>query len=71
MSTQELVDKFNQLPPAKKQEIEELIDSILFEKELEAYKKGEGRGSMAGFLKGKIWMSDDFDEPLDDFKDYM
>ena len=25
----------------------------------------------AGFLKGTFVMSDDFDEPLDDFKDYM
>jgi len=25
----------------------------------------------AGGLKGKIWMSDDFNEPLDDLKDYM
>ena len=25
----------------------------------------------AGILKGKIWMADDFDAPLDDFKDYM
>lgn len=24
-----------------------------------------------GGLKGQIWMSDDFDKPLDDFKDYM
>jgi hypothetical protein len=24
-----------------------------------------------GCLKGKIWMSDDFDEPLEDFKEYM
>jgi uncharacterized protein DUF2281 len=24
-----------------------------------------------GLLKGKIWMSDDFDEPLDDFAEYM
>jgi hypothetical protein len=24
-----------------------------------------------GGLKGQIWMSDDFDEPLEDFKDYM
>ena len=24
-----------------------------------------------GCLKGQIWMSDDFDEPLDEFKDYM
>jgi prevent-host-death family protein len=24
-----------------------------------------------GSAKGDIWMSDDFDEPLDDFKEYM
>ena len=24
-----------------------------------------------GCLAGKIWMADDFDEPLDDFKEYM
>ena len=24
-----------------------------------------------GLLKGKIWMSDDFDAPLDDFMEYM
>jgi DNA-damage-inducible protein J len=24
-----------------------------------------------GCMKGKIWMADDFDAPLDDFKDYM
>jgi DNA-damage-inducible protein J len=26
-----------------------------------------GRGSM----KGKMWMADDFDAPIDDFKEYM
>ena len=25
----------------------------------------------AGFLKGKVRISDDFDKPVDDFKDYM
>lgn len=25
----------------------------------------------AGTLKGKIWMSDDFDEPLEEMKEYM
>jgi prevent-host-death family protein len=25
----------------------------------------------AGSAKGMIWMSDDFDEPLEDFKEYM
>lgn len=26
---------------------------------------------MPNSMKGKIWMSDDFDEPLNDFKEYM
>ncbi|MDZ7899394.1 MAG: DUF2281 domain-containing protein [Arcicella sp.] len=26
---------------------------------------------VAGSLKGKIWYSDDFDEPLEHLKDYM
>ena len=26
---------------------------------------------VCGCLKGQIWMADDFDEPLEDFKDYM
>lgn len=25
----------------------------------------------AGSARGQVWMSPDFDEPLDDFKDYM
>ena len=25
----------------------------------------------AGSCKGKIWMSDDFDEPLEEFREYM
>jgi hypothetical protein len=24
-----------------------------------------------GSMKGKVWISDDFDEPIEDFKDYM
>ena len=29
------------------------------------------RGPKAGSAQGKIWMADDFDAPLDDFKEYM
>ena len=25
----------------------------------------------AGSAKGKVWIADDFDEPLDEFKEYM
>ena len=29
------------------------------------------RSSLRGCLKGKVWMADDFDAPLEDMKDYM
>ena len=28
------------------------------------------RGEVRGILKGKVWMADDFDAPLDDLDDY-
>jgi len=31
----------------------------------------ESREPFFGCMKGKVWMSDDFDAPLDDFKGYM
>ena len=31
----------------------------------------EGRAVTFGSMNGKIWMADDFDEPLEDFKEYM
>ena len=31
----------------------------------------KNRMSTAGAMKGEIWMSDDFDAPLDDMKEYM
>lgn len=33
--------------------------------------KKERKSLRAGFLKGSFIMKDDFDEPLDDFKEYM
>ena len=29
------------------------------------------RSELCGILKGKVWMSDDFDEPLEEMKEYM
>ena len=50
--------------------------SIRVKAELEPVEQaplGEGQGSLKGFgcLRGKIRMAPDFDEPLEDFKDYM
>jgi antitoxin (DNA-binding transcriptional repressor) of toxin-antitoxin stability system len=33
--------------------------------------KSNRRGGEFGSAKGQIWMSDDFDAPLEDFKEYM
>ena len=33
--------------------------------------KPDGRTVTLGSMKGKVWMADDFDAPLDDFKEYM
>lgn len=32
---------------------------------------GKKKIRSAGIYRGQGWMSDDFDEPLDDFKEYM
>lgn len=50
--------------------------SIRVKAELEPVEQappGEETGSLKGFgcLRGKIRMAPDFDEPLEDFKDYM
>ncbi|MCL1806133.1 MAG: DUF2281 domain-containing protein [Oscillospiraceae bacterium] len=33
--------------------------------------KKNSREALAGCMRGKVWMADDFDAPLEDFKDYM
>lgn len=33
--------------------------------------ESEKRVPIPGTMKGQIWMSDDFDAPLDDFAEYM
>ena len=38
-----------------------------------ASKQGKKRpmSALRGFLKGKVWMSDDFNEPIEEMKEYM
>ena len=43
---------------------------VKIEAKLEAVEPAQGKRAF-GCLKGKIWMAPDFDEPLDEFKDYM
>jgi hypothetical protein len=66
MSSLSLYTKLESLPKALKAEVSDFID-FLFEKSRKKKKPVPKFGS----AKGKIKLSPDFDEPLDDFKDYM
>jgi len=60
---------FETLPPEKQAEV---IDFIQFLKlrQVQQVKPLTSKRSF-GVLKGEIWMSDDFDAPLEDFAEYM
>lgn len=56
-----------QLPKEQKKEVLEFIKELS-----KQHKPVEERKVMQhGCLTGNIWMSDDFDEPLEDFEEYM
>ena len=61
----EVVEEVKQLSPAEKEELRELLNKFLSEE----VRNGVRRRS--GSARGKILMSNDFDEPLEDFAEYM
>ena len=66
MSNTMLYNKIKSLPENLQSEASDFIDFLLKKNQ-----KKNGIKRKAGFLKGKIKMSADFDEPLEDFKEYM
>jgi hypothetical protein len=68
MSELELLSKVSQLPLNLKEEVSDFVD-FLIEKHLR--KIPQKKTLKFGMMKGTFVMHDDFDEPLEDFKDYM
>ncbi len=72
MITVELIKKIEKLSPELQSKVEETVDQLLVEKndevEIDDYEIKSGFGGAKGII---IYMADDFDEPLDEFKDYM
>ncbi|MGV0026718.1 type II toxin-antitoxin system VapB family antitoxin [Phormidesmis priestleyi] len=66
----EILESLQQLPDSLQQEV---LHYIEFLKTRYAQPKAETpkKRRAAGALKGKIIMADDFDAPLEDFKEYM
>jgi hypothetical protein len=69
MSEIELMSKVSVLPKNLKEEVADYVD-FLISKYL-SQDNANNRPLKFGMMKGTFKMSDDFDEPLDDFKEYM
>jgi len=63
-----LLEKIKQLPESYKEELYTFVEQL--EKKA-IINKSERKTPKFGSLKGVFKMSDDFDEPLEDFKEYM
>ena len=63
----QLYTKITSLPNDIKSEVNDFIDFLMTKKKKEIKKKKP----KFGCAKGQIYISPDFDEPLDDFKEYM
>lgn len=69
MSTAELIKKFEKLSPGGQNLIEKEIQKLL---EKEHSTSAEKPRAKFGELKGVVtYIADDFDAPLEDFKEYM
>jgi len=64
-----LMSKIDSLPLDLKQEVIDYVDFLLTKK-VKKNKKVK-KGMVYGWAKDSITMSPDFDEPLEEFKEYM
>jgi hypothetical protein len=73
-----ILEKYETLPDSLKTEVDHYIDFLLekyvkttIPSRQDAIKEQSEKSHGYGSLAGKIIMSDDFDEPLEDLKEYM
>ena len=67
MTDMQLYTKINTLPIHLKREVADFVESL----KQKAKSKKQIKKRKFGYAKGFFKMSADFDEPLDDFKEYM
>lgn len=73
MSSADLFLKINSLPENLRKLVADYVEYLSWRKDapLDGDKEPQRKTPVPGLLKGKIWIADDFDAPLDDFKEYM
>ena len=70
MSELDFLEKVKLMPPDYQQEVKDFIDFV-WEKKMGLQHNNNKSGRIPGLLKGKMWMSADFDKTPEDFKDYI
>lgn len=65
-----VLKKFQQLAPAEQLMVGEFIDFLLAKNTTQPQEKNPDKRTL-GTLKGKIKMAADFNEPLEELKEYM
>ena len=67
-----ILDKYSKLPKEIQEQVLEYIEFLLLKyKKNNSNESPEKQKSNYGSAKGLIIVSDDFDEPLDDFDNYI
>lgn len=67
MTNTALKMEINSMPKALRDEVSDFVEFLKKKSKI----KSKLKAREFGFAKGKIKLSTDFDEPLDDFKNYM
>lgn len=68
MTDLQLYKEIESLPADLKKQVRDFMEFLIEKTKSTKRKKPE---AVFGYLKGKITMSPDFDEPLEEFKEYM
>lgn len=73
MSSADLFLKIESLPEHLRKLVADYVEYLSWRKDMprEDQQPPSSKRPIPGMLKGKIWIADDFDAPLDDFKEYM
>jgi hypothetical protein len=71
MTSLTLYTQIEALPSKLKKEAKKLLEDMLENQAKEKSKKPSIKKRSFGSLKGKIHLSEDFDNPLDDLMEYM
>ncbi len=67
MEQVQLFTKISYLPTELRIQVNDFVDFLLSKRK----KEGKMKQPKYGCAKGQIYMSPDFDEPLEDFKEYI